>query len=557
MDKSTLKALIYAKGQELGLDQGLIDQMISAKPVMSEKEQVALQNAKLEGLSKAQSLSDSESTKPLDLETKKVSLEKAKLELQKLKDPSKKEKSADVQKLEGLGNSGVQAIKDVRQLYNEDPNVLSKQLIPGHFLSRKFDAAMYNAADTLLRLRTGAQANPAEIRGYMERLGPSFGDSPDVVEYKLSQMEKAISDSTGVNRVGGEKIAPKQDAISGLAGNAVKDAGSMLNNILGLPKSIVEANVQRMKAGQGPHDVFSLAGEMGKGYASELNQVVGEPLKGGNIVGRAASRAYEKPVTTALDILPFLKIKGANPAPKTNVANSESLLQKTLALPKKTGEGLVENVRKIDVGASPYGPAREAQIAKTLDEVGIKGSPAQQYSQLQPKIEELGGQIKTYLDANSKMVNAKELKNTFVKNITSELPEETMAVPSVEREVSSFVKQISGKDASKLTTADLFDIKKKINASYSRISSKLDRGLPLTDKEKVIYVARKTVDDVITAEHPQIKQATLKQSNLYEASKSLYKQRNNAPALKALGIEIPLPDVRGAQDKLGRLLRGK
>ncbi len=91
-----------------------------------------------------------------------------------------------------LAQSGIQNLNDVRKIYKDDPNVLTKQLLPGQYLSRKFDSATYDMADTLLRLRTGAQANPTEIRGYMKKIAPSFGDSPDVVEYKLTKLERDL-----------------------------------------------------------------------------------------------------------------------------------------------------------------------------------------------------------------------------------------------------------------------------------------------------------------------------------------------------------------------------
>src|SRR3990167_1540988 len=107
--------------------------------------------------------------------------------------------SADVKKLEGLGKSGLEAIQEARNIYEKDPNVLTKQLVPGPYklLSKRFDAALYNAADTVLRLRTGAQANPSEIRGYMTRLAPSFGDDPETAEFKFKQLEKILSDASG------------------------------------------------------------------------------------------------------------------------------------------------------------------------------------------------------------------------------------------------------------------------------------------------------------------------------------------------------------------------
>lgn len=90
--------------------------------------------------------------------------------------------------------SGMRSVKDVRSMLKSDPSLLTKQLVPGKFFSRSFDAALYNMSDAVLRLRTGAQANDEEIRGYMNRLATSFGDNPADIEYKLKQLEDQFKD---------------------------------------------------------------------------------------------------------------------------------------------------------------------------------------------------------------------------------------------------------------------------------------------------------------------------------------------------------------------------
>lgn len=96
----------------------------------------------------------------------------------------------------GLAQTGLRSVRDVRNFYKQDPSLLNKQLVPGQFFSRQFDSALYDATDALLRLRTGAQANPSEIRGYMTKFGPTFGDTPADVKYKLDKLEKDFMDYT-------------------------------------------------------------------------------------------------------------------------------------------------------------------------------------------------------------------------------------------------------------------------------------------------------------------------------------------------------------------------
>jgi len=87
-----------------------------------------------------------------------------------------------------LAETGNLRTREAAQMISDDPSVLMKQLVPNQLLSRDFDRAMYDAADVLLRLRTGAQANPSEIRGYMKKIAPSYGDSPEVAQNKLNAM---------------------------------------------------------------------------------------------------------------------------------------------------------------------------------------------------------------------------------------------------------------------------------------------------------------------------------------------------------------------------------
>jgi len=96
-----------------------------------------------------------------------------------------------------LAKTGIARTLKSAEIYEKDPDVLTKQLMPGKFVSREWDKEMYDAADALLRLRTGAQANPAEIRGYMKRIAPSFGDSPEVVRDKLNNMLENFSFYSG------------------------------------------------------------------------------------------------------------------------------------------------------------------------------------------------------------------------------------------------------------------------------------------------------------------------------------------------------------------------
>lgn len=97
----------------------------------------------------------------------------------------------------GLVRAGLKNVNDVESMLKEDPNLLAKQLIPGKIASRKFDSAIYDAADSLLRLRTGATANPSEIKAYANSIAPSFGDSKEVIAYKIAKLRSDLNSYIG------------------------------------------------------------------------------------------------------------------------------------------------------------------------------------------------------------------------------------------------------------------------------------------------------------------------------------------------------------------------
>ena len=107
------------------------------------------------------------------------------------------DKSIETRKIESVAVTGARSLQNIKQLFAEDPDVLTKQLVPGKFFTREFDAELYNMVDSYLKLRTGATSNENEIRGYMDRIAPRFGDSPQVVQQKLQIFEDAFNEYLG------------------------------------------------------------------------------------------------------------------------------------------------------------------------------------------------------------------------------------------------------------------------------------------------------------------------------------------------------------------------
>lgn len=118
-----------------------------------------------------------------------------------------------------LASRGANAVQQLAQLIQNDPGVINRLATPGRKLpivggsisratgTGDYDAISYNVANALLRLETGAQANPEEIKNLQTQLMPRAGDSPETIQIKLQQLQEAFS--AFLNTANG------QDAMSG------------------------------------------------------------------------------------------------------------------------------------------------------------------------------------------------------------------------------------------------------------------------------------------------------------------------------------------------------
>lgn len=105
----------------------------------------------------------------------------------------------------GLAKSGSGALQQLSQMIQGDPNVITRTATPGRglpivggFVSNaahtgSYDAVGYNIADTILRLRTGAQANESEVKKLQTQIMPRAGDSQQTIQTKLAQINEIFS----------------------------------------------------------------------------------------------------------------------------------------------------------------------------------------------------------------------------------------------------------------------------------------------------------------------------------------------------------------------------
>lgn len=430
-----------------------------------------------------------------------------------------------------------------------------------------------------LAILAGSMPRIKEVKqNFIQKLlGQDIAQSGELVDDEATLRRKALIAIKGLNSesIGELQNTSDNQETSGIVQNAGQDVKGILNGVLGLPRGIFDIakkdfQQQNQKSGINrllglsnlPNQIQTEVGfNMAKNTFGEYNNALGQPLEGGDIVGRAVTHAQQHPVNTAIDLLPFLKAaQSAKSTKAASVTSGVNTTQPLMDVLGGTGNKMRANIRKIDVGPSVYGPSKEATINNTLNKLGIKGSADQQYQQLQPTMAKLGDEIKIELEQNPKTVRIDDIVKDFHTNLEHEIRSKNLSTKKAKTEISGYLSDLYGEDLKEsIATSDLFDMKQKINQDYGSIKNKLERGTPLNDREKVIAVARQTLDDIIAKEHPNVKKATLAQSNLYDAADSLYKSRKKNIGLRLMGNQIPLPTqrIQQSQDLIGRLLGGR
>lgn len=227
----------------------------------------------------------------------------------------------------------------------------------------------------------------------------------------------------------------------------------------------------------------------------------------------------------------------------------------------QTGTNLRSKVRDIEEPAGIYGATREKQINATMNELGIGGSPEAQYEKLLPEVQKLSSKIEKEIINDPAEFNMDDIVKQFKVNAKKELRTEGFNNKTVQKEVKGYIQDVYGERiGDTISAGDLFSLKKELNKDYGTVARKRKNNVPLTDREKVVFIARQTVDDLITERYPKVKKATLQQSDLYDAADSLAKRRKDDVRIDLpLVNKIPLPTnaIFSGTDYLGRLLQGR
>ena len=98
----------------------------------------------------------------------------------------------EAQKMQNNAQSGLSSLDDLESLIANDPSVVNRAALPDVaplntvLGTSQYRAAITNVQDAMTRLRSGASMNEQEAARF-DRMLPRFGDSPEIVQYKLQQ----------------------------------------------------------------------------------------------------------------------------------------------------------------------------------------------------------------------------------------------------------------------------------------------------------------------------------------------------------------------------------
>lgn len=232
---------------------------------------------------------------------------------------------------------------------------------------------------------------------------------------------------------------------------------------------------------------------------------------------------------------------------------------------KPVDKQLQHSVRNIRLDSSVYGHGQEEAVNETMDALGFEGDAGQQYAMLQPKMDQLGEFIEKQMSVNPKLDTIDEIVKDFDKNLAKKgiYRSGQLSRDKAQTKIRSYINDLymdatgSKVIPTQIPDTELFALKKLVNDDYGRVAKKLVNGLPLTDEEKIIYVARQTLDDRISALHPTLKKATTMQSHLYDGTDSLYKSRDEkGVSTSILGSKVGIPGkvVQKVKDYVGKIV---
>lgn len=205
--------------------------------------------------------------------------------------------------------------------------------------SADFDAMRDSLAYTLASALAGQEGraiSDTDVKNFKQLL-PTRADGDTQAGNKMTNIREMLAIRADVkptkSTLGGKKSGK---SLGGLISNAAGEVKDLGNAVLNIPANIAndpEAFVrQSIRTAIQPQTAMSE--QMIPALINSLNETTGRPLEGGDIIGRAAEHAYDKPIETATWALPMISVAKGLRGAKAGTAAEEGAIAKTGILPE-------------------------------------------------------------------------------------------------------------------------------------------------------------------------------------------------------------------------------
>lgn len=433
------------------------------------------------------------------------------VQLNEKKFDPKKQKADDAKKEILQSAQAVQAVINNKDRYTDDKEYQDALRFASSRLSaaQGFGEGGKTLSGSELGILSGSLINiePQRKQNVIDRLTgyvpPATGKVLDDEETIKNKMENAIS-YIKTGKLPDPKNRPKGQSKETFLGNVVKDAKNIGNDILGLPGIYVDAYKKGVtgtdedkKRMLGMVNPVTMGASIGNGLLSNLNKDIGEPLKGGDIIGRVGKNFYERPVGTTLDVLPFIgegvsAARGLSTGAKVaEGAESTSLLNKAKNI-VKTGQKedlagrAATRVATPDLNSVTKSEKIMADALKTTDSITRRGMA----KELEANIPKIGAKIDEYATNLDKKIGGQPLEE-----ISSQIDQNLSTTSPVQAHPDEYltVKKMLNKDLEGGYLADgrpgttitkINDARKNLNQSIP--SSWFKNGMPTSSRADII-----------------------------------------------------------------------
>jgi hypothetical protein len=208
-------------------------------------------------------------------------------------------------------------------------------------------------------------------------------------------------------------------------------------------------------------------------------------------------------------------------------STKRSLLGKLSTAATKRGSGI-----KTDPAVGGIDRADEA--ARTIQRLGITGTPTQQLRKVNEVMASHGKQVDDVLAKNPIQLDGTAVRAQVEKAVSDPLKyaELDLSTPGAQKALTAHL----DKFAQSKTAKEVNDYVKVLNKVATRAKAKLDKGGTLTDKESAALAAKRSGDEVLS-QYPEIAPLKKDMATLFERNADITKQSEKTAGIPILGIK--------------------